>query len=104
MNLPSTPRAGLRPARPPRGSMKLGAARRFLESQRRALLKLAALSSLAASAALMGCGKKEEPAPAPASAAAPAAAPAAEPLKAAWVYVGPVGDAGWTYAHDMGRK
>lgn len=29
---------------------------------------------------------------------------AAEPLKAAWVYVGPVGDAGWTYAHDLGRK
>ncbi|MDP1789300.1 MAG: BMP family ABC transporter substrate-binding protein [Methylibium sp.] len=74
-----------------------------LPSQRRALLKLAALSSLAASAALMGCGKKEEPA-APAPTTAPAAAPAAEPLKAAWVYVGPVGDAGWTYAHDQGRK
>jgi simple sugar transport system substrate-binding protein len=29
---------------------------------------------------------------------------AAEPLKAAWVYVGPVGDAGWTFAHDQGRK
>jgi transposase len=28
----SAPRAGLRPARPPRGSRKLGAARRFLES------------------------------------------------------------------------
>ncbi len=25
-------------------------------------------------------------------------------LKAAWVYVGPIGDAGWTYAHDLGRK
>ena len=24
--------------------------------------------------------------------------------KAAFVYVGPVGDAGWTYAHDEGRK
>ena len=31
-------------------------------------------------------------------------APKAEPLKAAWVYVGPVGDAGWTFAHDQGRK
>ncbi len=30
------------------------------------------------------------------------AAPAA-PLKVAFVYVGPVGDAGWTYAHDQGR-
>ncbi|MBN9204048.1 BMP family ABC transporter substrate-binding protein [Methylibium petroleiphilum] len=74
-------------------------------STRRALLtRLAALSSLAAAAALVGCGKKDEPAPAPAPAAAIAPAPAAEPLKAAWVYVGPVGDAGWTYAHDQGRK
>jgi simple sugar transport system substrate-binding protein len=29
---------------------------------------------------------------------------AAEPLKAAFVYVGPVGDGGWTFAHDLGRK
>ena len=28
---------------------------------------------------------------------------AAEPLKIGFVYVGPVGDAGWTYAHDQGR-
>lgn len=27
-----------------------------------------------------------------------------EQLKAAWVYVGPVGDGGWTFAHDNGRK
>lgn len=25
-------------------------------------------------------------------------------LKAAFVYVGPIGDGGWTYAHDLGRK
>ncbi|BBL82551.1 hypothetical protein TthAA220_13350 [Thermus thermophilus] len=25
-------------------------------------------------------------------------------LKACFIYVGPVGDAGWTYAHDVGRK
>lgn len=25
-------------------------------------------------------------------------------LKVAYVYVGPVGDGGWTYAHDLGRK
>ena len=25
-------------------------------------------------------------------------------LKMAWVYVGPPGDGGWTYAHDVGRK
>ncbi|MBO17267.1 BMP family ABC transporter substrate-binding protein, partial [Herbaspirillum sp.] len=33
-----------------------------------------------------------------------AAAPAADPLKVAFVYIGPVGDAGWTFAHDKGRK
>ena len=73
--------------------------------QKRSLLKLAAFSAVAA-AALAGCGKKEEPAPAPASAPAPtAAAPAkAEPLKIAFAYVGPVGDGGWTYAHDNARK
>lgn len=27
-----------------------------------------------------------------------------EPLKVGFVYVGPVGDFGWTYAHDQGRK
>ena len=77
---------------------------------KRSLLKALAWSTLAASAALVGCGKKEDAAPAaaaPAPAAAPvAAAPAsaAEPFKAAWVYLGPVGDAGWTFAHDQGRK
>ena len=29
---------------------------------------------------------------------------ATEPLKIGFVYVGPVGDAGWTFAHDTGRK
>lgn len=29
---------------------------------------------------------------------------AAEPLKVAFVYVGPVGDGGWSYQHDLGRK
>src|SRR5215510_6312286 len=31
-------------------------------------------------------------------------APAAEPLKVGFVYVGPIGDYGWTHAHDTGRK
>jgi simple sugar transport system substrate-binding protein len=48
---------------------------------RRTLLALALLSSL--------------------TAALPAHA--ADPLKVAFVYVGPVGDAGWTYAHEQGR-
>ena len=73
--------------------------------QKRSLLKLAALSAVVATA-LAGCGKKEEPAPAPAPAPAPtAAAPVKpEPLKIAFAYVGPVGDGGWTYAHDNARK
>jgi len=28
----------------------------------------------------------------------------AKDIKAAFVYVGPIGDGGWTYAHDQGRK
>lgn len=32
------------------------------------------------------------------------AALAAKEIKAGFIYVGPVGDAGWTYAHDQGRK
>ncbi len=75
------------------------------DSAKRSALKFAAISAAVATAALVGCGKKETPPPAPAAAAPAAApAPAAEPLKAAWVYVGPVGDAGWTFAHDLGRK
>ncbi|MCD6546172.1 MAG: BMP family ABC transporter substrate-binding protein, partial [Thermotogae bacterium] len=27
----------------------------------------------------------------------------AKPLKVAFIYIGPTGDAGWTYAHDQGR-
>ena len=27
-----------------------------------------------------------------------------EKVKAAWIYVGPVGDFGWTYAHDVARR
>jgi simple sugar transport system substrate-binding protein len=69
---------------------------------KRSMLKVAALSAVAA-AALVGCGKKEEPAPAPAPAAA-APAPKPEPLKIAFAYVGPVGDGGWTFAHDNARK
>ncbi|MGE5575798.1 MAG: BMP family ABC transporter substrate-binding protein [Syntrophothermus sp.] len=40
----------------------------------------------------------------PAIAGAKTGAGAQEKLKVAFIYVGPVGDAGWTYAHDLGRK
>jgi basic membrane protein A and related proteins len=77
-------------------------------ASKRSLLRIAGWGALAATAALVGCGKKEEQAAAPAASpaattAAPAAA-AAGPLKIAFAYVGPVGDGGWTYAHDNGRK
>ncbi len=62
-------------------------------------------AALAAVTLFAACGK-EEPPPAPKAAAPEAKAPAPPPapFKAAWVYVGPVGDAGWTFAHDQGRK
>ena len=77
----------------------------MIDLNKRSLLKLAAVSA-AAVATLAACGKKEE-APAPAAAApaaAPAPAAAAAPLNIAFAYVGPVGDGGWTFAHDNGRK
>jgi simple sugar transport system substrate-binding protein len=76
---------------------------------KRSLLKLAALTAVA-SAALVACGKKDEtpaPAAAPAAPAPTAAAPApaaAGPLNIAFAYVGPVGDGGWSFAHDKARK
>jgi simple sugar transport system substrate-binding protein len=77
-------------------------------SPKRWLLKLAGWSAIGATAALVGCGKKEEaPAPVAAAPTAPAAsapAPKPEPLKIAFAYVGPVGDGGWTFAHDNARK
>ncbi len=33
-----------------------------------------------------------------------AAAQAAEPLKVAFIYVSPIGDAGWTFQHETGRR
>src|SRR5690349_18370886 len=73
-------------------------------NSKRALLKLAGAATLATTAALVGCGKKEEPAAPAASAPASAAAAKPEPLKIAFAYVGPVGDGGWTFAHDNARK
>ncbi len=78
--------------------------------QKRSLIRVAALTAIA-SAALVGCGKKEEAKPVAAAPAAAASAPAApppppkpEPMKIAFAYVGPVGDGGWTFAHDNARK
>ncbi|HUR89146.1 MAG TPA: BMP family ABC transporter substrate-binding protein [Ramlibacter sp.] len=72
--------------------------------KKRSMLRLASLTALAA-AGLVACSKSEPPAAAPAPAATPvASATKTEPLKIAFAYVGPVGDGGWTFAHDNGRK
>ncbi len=69
---------------------------------------------------IVACGQAATPTPASPSTPKPAATtppapeptptislptevPVEEPFKAAFVYVGPVGDHGWTYAHDQGR-
>jgi simple sugar transport system substrate-binding protein len=72
---------------------------------KRSLVRLTGWTAIAATAALIGCGKKEEAAAPVAAAPASAAAPAKpEPLKVAFAYLGPAGDHGWTYAHDQARK
>jgi len=66
---------------------------------KRSTLRVVSLT-LMASLSLLACSKKEEPA----KSAAPAAPAKVEPLKIAFAYVGPVGDGGWTFAHDNARK
>lgn len=63
---------------------------------------LAAALVLLAAASFLSCKPKEEPQAAASS--AEAAEPAKEEkVKAGFVYIGPAGDFGWTYAHDQGR-
>ena len=54
---------------------------------RRTLLKLLAAAGTVTTATLLAT-----------------AAQAADPFKAGFIYVSPVGDAGWTFQHDQGRK
>ena len=82
---------------------------------RKALFLVLALTLLAMPL-LGGCGNDEKPAPkaekaepkaeAKAEAPAPAPAPAAngEEAKIGFIYVSPVGDAGWSYSHEIARK
>ena len=60
------------------------------------ILFFAALAAVALSLAVSCSGKKEPE-------AKPAAAAAEQKVKAGFVYIGPAGDYGWTYAHDQGR-
>lgn len=74
---------------------------------KRRFFQWAAISALSA-LTLSACGDK----PAEPVAAAPGPAPAPQastphstpPLKVAFAYIGPVGDGGWTFAHDQARK
>ena len=85
----------------------------FHSISKRSFVQLAGVGALGTIAALAGCSKKEEPTSstvtppattAPASSATAAAPAASGPLKIAFAYVGPVGDGGWTFAHDNARK
>ncbi|MBC9783876.1 BMP family ABC transporter substrate-binding protein [Heliobacterium chlorum] len=49
------------------------------------------------SVAVVGCGGGKQASNAP-------AAGSGDKIKVAFVYVGPVGDAGWSYSHDQGRQ
>ena len=71
----------------------------MIDFKKRRWIHLTALTAISA-AVLVGCGKKEEPK----QAEAPKAETKVEPLKIAFAYVGPVGDGGWTFAHDNARK
>jgi simple sugar transport system substrate-binding protein len=73
------------------------------------ILRITTLTALVAAALALGCSKKEPAqggsAGSAAAGSAAGSAPAAKgPLKVAFAYVGPVGDAGWTFAHDKARK
>jgi len=63
------------------------------DPQRRAALVAAVAIAAAAFAATL-----------PATAQQPAPASATTPYKVGFVYVSPIGDAGWTFQHDSGRK
>ena len=84
---------------------------------KRSFVQLAGIGVLAAIGALAGCSKEQKTTTTTAPAGTTtttttstttvgaASAPAASgPLKIAFAYVGPVGDGGWTFAHDNGRK
>ncbi len=83
---------------------------------KRSFVQIAGWTSLAVLASLAGCGKEEKTTttstPAgtttvtttTASGATAVVTAASAPLKIAFAYVGPVGDGGWTFAHDNARK
>ncbi|MBD2778131.1 BMP family ABC transporter substrate-binding protein [Iningainema tapete] len=69
--------------------------------ERRKFIKYGTLAGT--SFTFAGCNAKKSD---PQSVVSPGASPivANEPIKVGFVYVRPVGDFGWTYAHDLGRR
>jgi basic membrane protein A and related proteins len=67
-----------------------------MNRSKRSMLRWAGWSVLASVVGLAACGKKDDAASTPEH--------SNQPLKIAFAYVGPVGDGGWTFAHDRGRK
>jgi len=68
---------------------------------KRRLLQAAALAALTTT--LTACGQKEEPIHITITPAASAEAAPADKLKVGFMYVGPIGDGGWTQQHNLGR-
>jgi len=75
-------------------------------SGHRAPILLMAWFAFALAAAGTGCKRRDEPAAGkvPAAGTSTPGSAQTEPLKVAFAYVGPVGDGGWTFAHDNARK
>lgn len=71
------------------------------DMKKRTFLKLASFSALAGAGTLIssygGLNGKLSP-------IGEASASTNDPLKIGFVYIGPVGDGGWSYSHDQGRK
>ena len=63
-------------------------------------LALALVTVFVLSLAFTGCAPKVKPST---TGTTPTPTAATEPLKVGFIYVGPIGDGGYTYAHDQGR-
>ena len=80
-------------------------ARALLRRSRRARSPGASLVAAIVACSPCGCSKPDKSSTAtPAESGATASPAPSGALKVAFVYVGPVGDAGWTFAHDQARK
>ena len=69
------------------------------------ILALALAAAMTCMAALSGCGlEKGNKSESPATNAESSSATKTEGLKVGFIYIGTIGDAGYSYAHDLGRK